>query len=300
LDYPKDKYEIIVVDDGSTDHSAGIAKKYPVRLIRLKANRGRIIARNVGAQAAKNEILMFNDARVVPEKKILERANMLTYQPLIPIVFSYDGARGGFKRLFHLLRCKIYSPSYQVSEESVDHFITQENFDKAPKGTTNLICDRKLWLESQPMTQSKYINDDTRILRRIVETKPILRTSRISVYYSQRTGPRQVFLHIFERGPRFADYYLRPGGKYFPIYILLLFIFITLSVMTFLYPLKGILIGCFSLITAYVLVAINISQFSSDFLVVMIYFPIIFFAFGLGILKWQIMELLRFIIHRIN
>jgi glycosyltransferase involved in cell wall biosynthesis len=64
LEYPN--FEVIVVDDGSTDRTAAIAEKYAVRLIRI-ANKGLSNARNVGAEAATGEIVAFIDADAYPD-----------------------------------------------------------------------------------------------------------------------------------------------------------------------------------------------------------------------------------------
>lgn len=53
--------EIIVVNDGSTDNSATIAKQYPVKLISLPHNRGLSVARNTGIEHATGEYLHFMD-----------------------------------------------------------------------------------------------------------------------------------------------------------------------------------------------------------------------------------------------
>ena len=60
-----DRYEIILVDDGSTDRTVEIAEQYGVRLIR-QPNAGPAAARNRGAQAAKGQILLFTDADCAP------------------------------------------------------------------------------------------------------------------------------------------------------------------------------------------------------------------------------------------
>jgi GT2 family glycosyltransferase len=61
LRYPSD-YEVIFVDDGSTDSTQQILKKFPsVRNIRQK-NMGLSYARNVGMEAAKGEIVLYTDS----------------------------------------------------------------------------------------------------------------------------------------------------------------------------------------------------------------------------------------------
>ena len=66
LRYPD--FEVIVVDDGSTDASAAIAMEFPVALIRTE-NRGLSAARNAGLAAATGEIVAYldDDARPDPD-----------------------------------------------------------------------------------------------------------------------------------------------------------------------------------------------------------------------------------------
>jgi len=61
MDYPPERREIIVVDNGSTDRTANIVKSFPVRYLR-EERRGASYARNRGIEASKGEILAFTDA----------------------------------------------------------------------------------------------------------------------------------------------------------------------------------------------------------------------------------------------
>lgn len=72
LEYPEEKYEIIVVDGNSTDNTVEIAKKYPVKLLHEKAQRGDA-ARNLGIENASGEIVAFTDADCVVDKEWLKQ-----------------------------------------------------------------------------------------------------------------------------------------------------------------------------------------------------------------------------------
>lgn len=65
--------ELIVVDDGSTDDTSGIAAQYRAKVISHPKNLGLPVARQTGLDAAVNEICVYFDADVEPEKGCLER-----------------------------------------------------------------------------------------------------------------------------------------------------------------------------------------------------------------------------------
>jgi glycosyltransferase involved in cell wall biosynthesis len=65
IDQELSDFELLVVDDGSTDDSASVADSFVdprVRLLRLPRNRGGNVARNEGIRAATAPLLAFLDS----------------------------------------------------------------------------------------------------------------------------------------------------------------------------------------------------------------------------------------------
>ncbi len=63
LDYPRDRLEVIVADDGSTDETGEIAAAHPgVRVVRGPERRGKVAALNLGASVAQGDVILFSDA----------------------------------------------------------------------------------------------------------------------------------------------------------------------------------------------------------------------------------------------
>jgi glycosyltransferase involved in cell wall biosynthesis len=79
LEYPKDRHEIIIVENGSTDNTFSLAEKLSGGIVRsysLKEN-GVSRARNFGASKShrKTEWFIFIDADTIPQKDFLTKIN---------------------------------------------------------------------------------------------------------------------------------------------------------------------------------------------------------------------------------
>jgi glycosyltransferase involved in cell wall biosynthesis len=117
-DYPA--FEMLVVDDCSSDETPSIAKKYGVRYIRTAKRMGPANARNAGAGDASGDILVFVDADVIlPPGGLQMIADDFERHPEIAAVFgSYDDAPG----------CPAFFSQYK---NLVHHFIHQSSREQA-------------------------------------------------------------------------------------------------------------------------------------------------------------------------
>lgn len=71
-DYPKDLYEVIVVDNGSLDNTVEIVKRFPVRLYSCP-KRGQGPARNKGIRQALGDTVCFTDSDVIAPSDWLQK-----------------------------------------------------------------------------------------------------------------------------------------------------------------------------------------------------------------------------------
>jgi glycosyltransferase involved in cell wall biosynthesis len=99
--YPASQYEVILVDNASTDHSRKIAEQYH-KLIITEHRKGPSAARNAGIRAAKGDIFVFIDADcVVPPDFLQKYADSLKFygkkrKKEIVLGGSIDGINNNF------------------------------------------------------------------------------------------------------------------------------------------------------------------------------------------------------------
>lgn len=64
--YPRDRFEVIVVDNGSTSPPCELVESYPFCRFAVESRPGSYAARNCGLQIARGEILAFTDSDCIP------------------------------------------------------------------------------------------------------------------------------------------------------------------------------------------------------------------------------------------
>lgn len=76
LDYPKEKLEILVASDGSTDNTDEIVKTFADRnvgLFRQEGRKGKTLTQNGAVRSSNGEIILFTDATTVLSTDVLKR-----------------------------------------------------------------------------------------------------------------------------------------------------------------------------------------------------------------------------------
>jgi glycosyltransferase involved in cell wall biosynthesis len=92
MDAAGGEYEVILVDDGSEDDTAVIARQYPVTLLRHRVNRGYGASLKTGIRHAKYDLICITDADgTYPNERIPELVNLLVEKQVDMVV----GARTG-------------------------------------------------------------------------------------------------------------------------------------------------------------------------------------------------------------
>lgn len=108
----RSRYEVIVVDDGSTDHTCQhVNDQFPwVRLVSI-AHGGPSAARNAGAQAARGELIMFTDSDCVPAPDWIEQMVAAFDDPAVV------GAKGVYRTQQKEIVARFMQLEYQYKYE---------------------------------------------------------------------------------------------------------------------------------------------------------------------------------------
>ncbi|MFA5870698.1 MAG: glycosyltransferase [Candidatus Paceibacterota bacterium] len=98
--FPKESFEIIVVDNGSDDHTIEYAKNAGANIVVLEEKRGTNRARNRGIKESHGEILVFLDADTEPHEQWIALIDKIMNDKNIAAISGpYDYGFSGVQRI---------------------------------------------------------------------------------------------------------------------------------------------------------------------------------------------------------
>ncbi len=295
LDYPQENFEVIIVNDASTDQTKTKIKNFVRTRKHFKVktnpkNLGRIKSRQKGAENSKFNNLLFIDSRAEIAPNTLKYLDHQNEKVIIPSNIEYSQPRSSLGIFSSTIKGRIYGAGKAQTEETIK--ITKANFDKFSKGTTACYFEKEIFLRSSRSLRkpNKNSSDDIKLLGKSLDfTNHISRDKNFRIKYNIRNNFFQTLKHTFNRGPKFVDYYFRPGKKFFPhltsIYILSLAnLFFLLKPNIFLYE-----IGIFIILL--IAWSVYLSKTLKEFFTCLYMIPFMGTAFYFGLIKGIILKL---------
>jgi O-antigen/teichoic acid export membrane protein/glycosyltransferase involved in cell wall biosynthesis/Ser/Thr protein kinase RdoA (MazF antagonist) len=261
LDYPKDRYEIIVVNDGSTDDTASQAASFNVQVVTHRKNKGLAAARNTGLNSASGDIYVgFDDDTTADSKLLTELARAYEAHPHTAGVSSILKEPAELKGLAdHYMAANSagHTPSLQLNPEQniVKRFVAYLRHQVAPVATpkqpyqvsriygatatfpVDVLKTVHGWDESMSGVE------DTDLCTRIAKQfpdRPFYAAPKAFIVHDPKMSVTSLFRRGLHRGPINLKYYRRFGltPPIFPYPIAWLVITGTLTVFS---PLAGLL-----------------------------------------------------------
>lgn len=293
--YPGADMELVVVVDGPNYKLRDLIESYraefqekSIRFIvhMFEENKGRFAAQRKSAELASGEwILMMGDRISLPPDYI-SQVFEVGEEVVIPDVTEIGWEKNIINIFMHQIRQKVFT---RAGKTECKQYLTKSNFESSPKGNGGMLIKKRVYLkaceEMNVEDSNKHISDDTSMLRALVDREmTICRSLNIKILYEPRTSFKQQIRHIYERGPRFVDYYIRPGTRFHKFLLILLFLPLVISVTVvasrnFLPLVFAIMLSSVVLFSA--LLASRLSQFLRLLLAV----PVVGIVFLLGVYR---------------
>ncbi len=229
LDYPEDKLEILVVDDGSEGDISQYASS-EIKVIRLVESRGPAVCRNIGVANTDGDILAFLDADCIARENWLKEITPFFQAETVSAVGGY--VEGYYKDGF-LDRYEEVSSPLNMGKRLLLEGNSESTF-YVP--TANLLVDREAFMQTRGFTPGMYIGEDVDFcwrLRNLGNTLLYVPYGRVA--HKHRNSPDKMLARRCDYGTSEASLYRyhRDKKKTFliSIYTGLLFLALALAVL---------------------------------------------------------------------
>lgn len=157
-------FEIVVVDDGSTDNSLSVARQYACDHLQVitQPNAGAAAARNTGLRAARGEFIQFLDADdlLAPDKIARQMARLESAGPAAL-------ASGAWARFKHTPSEAVFAPEANERDLTGVEFLQINSESRTMIHPAAWLAPRQLLDRAGPWNESLSLNDDGEYFARV-------------------------------------------------------------------------------------------------------------------------------------
>lgn len=199
-----EQFELICVDDGSTDHSADVIRSWQqkdtrIRFVQLERNKGRCIARNTGIEQAKEKWICFLDSDDIYLPDHLEvLTGLISGYPEHDLFATNQKNSSERKQL---------SPT-----DSITRIIFTDTIAANPLHNLNQLCYNKEKIKTLFPNENIQVSEDWLFIRELTMVSDLIKTNRITAEITEhknRTMIEESFSSIAHWNLYTAEYFIR-------------------------------------------------------------------------------------------
>jgi rhamnosyltransferase len=202
------RYEVIIIDSGSTDRTLEIASNYPVRLYKIaKSDFGHGKTRNFGARVARGRYIVFLTQDATPANEYwLENLVMpLEEDSRVAGVYSQQIPRPDCNPCEWRDIDRGAAPVSVIKRVNFEDNLQKMNYDKHMRMIITFSnvssCVRKEGLKLLPFSEAIVMVEDQEWAKRVIEAGWTVRyESSSSVYHSHNHSSRTLYRRHFDYG----------------------------------------------------------------------------------------------------
>ncbi len=228
--------EVIVFDDGSTDHIEQIMKKYAhlkgIKYIKSQKNLGRYNARLEAVQKSVGEFIFFLDARTKIFKDIMNELISTCHSPVVQGVIQIPHDESIYSLYWQRSHQKLFDKNFT---EKKGFWLNKTNFEEYTCGLGIFFVKKDIFLTACQSFSTPPLSDDRDLIKKICDALDIWVNNDLVVEWRPRQNLKSFLFRIWERGQTFVDYHFYEIRSPFRKFIFLGIILVLINLIALLF-----------------------------------------------------------------